>query len=119
MPEGLQQELIDKIFGLDYELGSAFTLFMGEYISQAFGLALAGSSEEQMEEPAINIFEEKFKELEEKDYHETVKLHLEKTDEGWKVSEIDEDSPFLNAVSGGMLNAVKEISESFGESFAE
>ncbi len=66
LSEGLQQELIDKIFGLDYDIGSAFTLFMGEYISQAFGLALAGSSEEQREELAINIFDEKFKELEEK-----------------------------------------------------
>ncbi len=38
---------------------------------------------------------------------------LEKTEDGWKVSQISDDSDFLNALTGGMLDAVKKISESF------
>lgn len=136
LPEDLQKEIVEKIFDFDYELGeekiegdeaavevkittydvgSAFTEFIGEYISQAFGLALSGTSEEDAEELALEIFEEKFKELEEKDYTENVRLELKKTDEGWKVSEIDDDSAFLNAVTGGLIHAIKKIDEALDE----
>lgn len=134
LPEGLAEQLTEKMFGFDYEIGEeaidgesatvevtiktydigdAFEDFMGEYVSQALDLAMSGADEEKLTEVAMEIFAEKFDELSDKDYSATVKLPLEKTEDGWKVSQIDDDSDFLNALTGGMLDAVKKISESF------
>ncbi|MCR5034343.1 MAG: DUF5105 domain-containing protein [Clostridia bacterium] len=94
-----------------YDIGSAFSAFMSDYFAQALTLAFGGASDEQIEELANTIFESKMDELKEKTYSETVTLDLVKKDDVWKVAEIDEDSEFLNALSGNMIKTLDKLEE--------
>lgn len=96
-----------------YNIGDAFDDFLTEYISQAFGLAMAGADEEKLNELAIKIFTEKVEALSEKDYSETAGLALEKTEAGWIVSDIDDASDILNVLTGGMVKTMNETLENF------
>ncbi len=98
-----------------YKMGSAFTAFIGEYFSQALGLAFSGASDEQAEELAETLFTEQLDKLTKKDYTKTVSLSLEKVDGQWKVSELDEESDVLNAMSGGLIEAINNTSNAFDD----
>ena len=96
-----------------YNLGSAMSDFMEEYISQAFVKALSGASEEEIEELANTLFAEQIEKVE-KDYTGTVTLNLTKSDDGWKVNRIEDDSEVLNALLGGLVDSMEKLSEDFG-----
>lgn len=98
-----------------YDIGSAFTAFMSDYLTQAFTLAFSGASDEEMEKLANTIFESKINELEEKTYSETVSLDLVKDGDTWKVAPIDDDSDFMNALCGNMIKALDQIEDAFDE----
>lgn len=95
-----------------YGLGSAFTNFVSEYMAQAFTMALSGSSEEAIEKKALEILSAKIEETK-MDYEKTVSLSLSKKEDQWVVDEVAEDSDFYNAITGGMLEATKNIENSF------
>lgn len=98
-----------------YDLGMATTSALGEYMSQAIGLAFAGASEEQMENLSMTLFIDKISALTEKNYTKTVKVHLEKVDDQWKLSKFSDDEPIVDALSGGMQSALDNFSEAFDE----
>lgn len=98
-----------------YDMGMATTSALGEYMSQAIGLAFAGASEEQMENLSMKLFLDKISALTEKDYTKTVKVHLEKVDDEWRLSKFSDDEPIVDALSGGMQSAVNNFSEAFDE----
>ena len=98
-----------------YDMGMATTSALGEYMSQAIGLAFAGASEEQMENLSMKLFLDKISALTEKDYTKTVKVHLEKVDDEWRLSKFSDDEPIVDALSGGMQSAFNNFSEAFDE----
>lgn len=98
-----------------YQLGSAFTSFFGEYLSQAFALAFSDTSDEQMSALAANILTSKLDGLTEKTYQKTVTLSLIKKDDKWVVDKVDGNKDVLNALSGGIVDAVSNMSTAFGE----
>lgn len=98
-----------------YKMGNAFTAFIGEYFSQALGLAFSGASDKQVEELAETLFTEQLDKLTKKDYTKTVSVSLEKVDDQWKISEFDEESDVLNAMSGGLIEAINNTSNAFND----
>ncbi|SCK01998.1 Uncharacterised protein [uncultured Eubacterium sp.] len=98
-----------------YKMGNAFTAFIGEYFSQALGLAFSGASDKQVEELAETLFTEQLDKLTKKDYTKTVSVSLEKVDDQWKISELDEESDVLNAMSGGLIEAINNTSNAFND----
>lgn len=96
-----------------YNIGNAFTLFTGDYMSQAFSMALSGASDEQLNTLAETLLSEKLKALTEKDYEQTATISLTQKDGEWVIDEIAEDSDFYNAMTGGLLKAIKSFNKSF------
>ena len=96
-----------------YDIGSAFTAFMADYFTQAITMAFEGASDEEIEKLANTTFESKMAELKEKTYSETVTLNLVNKDDVWKVAKIDDDSEFLNALTGNMIKALDQIEETY------
>lgn len=98
-----------------YPFGSAVTEFISEYMTQALALAFSDASEEKMEKLAETLFVEKINGLSEKSYTGTTSLTLNKTDEGWKVAEIPEDSDFYNVLFGNMIESMKNLEEAYSD----
>lgn len=96
-----------------YALGTAFTDFMSEYMTQAFALAFSDASDEEIEALATTLFENEINKLTEKNYTDTVDIALSQTDDGWVIDEIEEDDDFYNALTGGIIDAVESINEAF------
>ncbi len=96
-----------------YDIGSAFSAFMADYFTQALTLAFSGASDEDIENLANTTFESKMGELKEKTYSETVTLDLVNKDDVWKVAEIDDDSEFLNALTGNMIKTLDQLEETY------
>ena len=95
-----------------YTLGDAFTAFFGDYLTQAFALAFGDASDEAMESLAISLLKEKIGAME-KTYSETVTIALSQKDGAWVIDELDDDSPFVNAVLGGMIKSVETLEGAF------
>ena len=68
------------------------TATMGEYLAQAFALAFSGASDETMDTLFETIFAEKSASVEPTTAEKTVIFSCEKTDSGWKISDIPEDA---------------------------
>lgn len=98
-----------------YPLGSAFTSFFGEYLGQAFALAFSDATDEQMTALAANILTSKLDGLTEKSYEKTATLSLVKEDNNWLVDHVEGNKEVLNTLSGGLVDAVTNMSTAFGE----
>lgn len=96
-----------------YALGKAMTSTMVKYIEEALPLVFSGASEEELEKIMNDIFEEELSELTDKTYSAKATINLVQQDGQWKVSEIDDEGEFMNALSGDLVNAIKEINDSF------
>lgn len=95
-----------------YNLGDTFTVFVGEYLAQALALAFSDVEEAAVESLGTKLFKEKAGNME-KTYTKTLSIPLSQVDGAWIVDEIDEDSPFINALTGGLVDAAKELENSF------
>ena len=62
-----------------------------------------------------DAFEEEFGALTDKTYTAKATINLVQKDGEWKVAEIDSEGEIMNALSGNLVNAIKEINESFEE----
>lgn len=133
--EDVEKKIIDLIAGFEYtvdhetidgdqatvdvtiktcELGDMFKTAMGNYIAQAFGLALAGASDEELEEKALEAFTTAIDEMStEKSYEKKLKVNLTHGDDGWKVEDLDNNKHFLNAVTGGLVGAINDMDNWF------
>ncbi len=119
-----------KIFGFDYTVGEEridgedaevdvtfktyeFGAMIGQYlertVNELLPAAFNGASAEEIYEMGIKILEEELANLTEKSYEKTVPMKLKKVKGEWKVAEIEDDSEFLNAMLGGMVDTVKEF----------
>lgn len=98
-----------------YEFGEAMTNTMAKYIEKALPLAFSGASDEEMQEVMNDAFEEEFGALTDKTYTAKATINLVQKDGEWKVAKIDSESEVMNAMSGNLVNAIKEINESFEE----
>lgn len=96
-----------------YALGKAMTSTMVKYIEEALPLVFSGASEEELEKIMNDIFEEELSELTDKTYSAKATINLVQQDGQWKVSEIDDEGELMNALSGDLVNAIKEVNDSF------
>lgn len=94
-----------------YSLGTAFTNFTGEYLTQAFSMALSGASDDEMDTKGAEILADQLEKTE-KDYEGKATLHLTQKDDAWIVDSMEEDDDFYNAITGGMIEAIEKINES-------
>ena len=95
-----------------YNLGDTFTAFVGEYLTQAFALAFSDADEDAITALGTSLFKEKAAVME-KTYTETVSIPLSQVDGAWVVDEIDEESPLINALTGGLIDALDTLENSF------
>lgn len=95
-----------------YNLGDTFTAFVGEYLAQALTLAFSDADEDAIAALGASLFKEKAADME-KTYTETVSIPLSQVDGAWVVDEIDEESPLINALTGGLIDALDTLENSF------
>lgn len=83
-------------------------------ISQMFSLAFSGEniSEEEMENKVIEIFVENLSGEGAETVTSTVDVNMVKTEDGWK---IDADEAVQDALTGGLVSAAENLSNSFGQ----
>lgn len=98
-----------------YQLGSAFSSFFSEYITQAFALAFSDASDEQMNALAANILTGQLDNMTEKTYEKTATLSLIKRDDKWLVDSVDGNKDVLNALSGGLVESISNMATAFDE----
>lgn len=96
-----------------YNLGDAFKSAISEYITEGISLAISGTSEEEINKLLEDKLSKKISEAT-FDYESTVPLSLTKTKDGWIIDEYSDDSEFLNALTGGIIDTSKDMAESFG-----
>ena len=96
-----------------YNLGNALTESFGSYMSQAIALAFSDTSDEDMTKLFISILQSKIDACSDKNYSKTVKVPLTKTDDGWKIDKIKDDSDLMNALSGGLVDAADTLSDAY------
>ena len=72
------------------DISPVMTAVLGEYITQAFALAFAGASDEDMDVLLVSIFNEKKNSIDAGTAEITVNFPCTKTDAEWKISEVPE-----------------------------
>lgn len=139
------RQMEEMLFDFDYTIGEEridgenaevdvtfktydFGTMIGQYLERAFTEVLSasfnGASQEEIDAIGDTIMAEELSKLTEKTYEKTVPLKLTKVENEWKVAKIEDDSEFLNAMLGGMMDIVKGFEElgdslSGGEETAE
>ena len=98
-----------------YDFGSMFKSVIGDYCTKAIGMAFSGASEEETEQVLVDLFSGRLAEMKEgeRDFEATATISLSKVDGEWKIDEIDDESDFLDCLTGGINSAVTDISDSF------
>ena len=91
-----------------YNMKTVFTKFMEDFMGKAMEMAMSGSSEDEIMKETVTIFNSSLDEAK-KDYEKTVKLDLIKDGDSWKVDKIKDDSEFMNALTGGLLEWMKDM----------
>ena len=99
-----------KVSITTYDLGSAIEDFISEYLTQAITLSFSGASDKQIEKLSETLLAKHMKKVE-KDYTGTAKIHLTKKDGKWQIDKFDDNSDFINALSGGVVESIKNIEE--------
>lgn len=94
-----------------YPMGDTFTQVYGELMTQIWGLAFSDASDEDVNAVIEGIFTKHWNAMTEKTYKGSADLTLSKTDDGWQVDEIKDDSDFLNAVTGNMVKVIEALDE--------
>lgn len=94
-----------------YDFLSSFGGTLSRYIGQAFSLALMGATEQQMQDKLFELWNEDLIELEKQGVSRNFDytFNLEKTEEGWKVVNLD-DNTFVDGFLGGLLSAFERLS---------
>lgn len=105
---------VDVVFKT-YDFGSMFKSVIGDYFTKAIGMAFSGASEDEMEQVLVDLFSGKLAEMKEgeHDFEATATISLSKVDGEWKIDEIDDESDFFDCLTGGIISAVTDISDSF------
>ena len=88
-----------------YNWGDVLEQWFESFFEEAFDLAMAGASEDEIEQLGLDLLSEALGNMS-KDYVDTVELTLVRVGGNWLVDEIEEDGPFVNALFGGVLDLV-------------
>lgn len=94
-----------------YPMGDTFSQIYADMMTQIWGLAFSDASDEQTNAVIEGIFTKHWQEMTEKTYKGTADLSLTKTEDGWKVDEIEDDSDFLNVLTGNMVKVIEALDE--------
>ena len=126
------QLFMEKLFDFDYTIGEEkidgdnatvevsfktydFYAMLGSYLEKAFSkvleLAFSGSSEEEISGLGAQLLEEELGALTEKNREAAATLNLVKTDGEWKVTNMDENTEFLDGMFGGLFSIVNALDE--------
>lgn len=95
------------------DLSSTVTSVLGEYMTQAFGLAIAGASEEELSHLLETIFVEQIGKAEPATAETSVEFHCIKTEDGWKMEAVPDE--VMNIMLSNTVSALEEISGSAEE----
>ena len=96
-----------------YPFGPAANDFVTDFLPEALSMSMNNPDLEAMEELAESMLTEKLEGMDEKNYEKEATLSLEKADGVWKVSELEPDSEFYNAMTGGLIQAMEDINDMF------
>ena len=88
---------------------------LGEYITQALGLALSGADEATMEELFTTIFLEKAEATELGEVTSDITFRCEKVDDTWKITTLSDGD--VAAISAIISSNITSVLESMSESF--
>ena len=131
----IEEELIPKLLDYDYEvsneqidedtatvdvalttydLGGAYSDFVEELFQALISMQTTDLTEDDITEAGLSIFKDKLEGLTEKTYEAKVTISLTNTEEGWKVDSLDDDTTFINALSGGLLTASESLLGGYG-----
>lgn len=102
-----------------YPVGNAFTEFIEEFISKAFILAFSDGSEDQITQAEEDILKKQLESLTTKSYEKTATLALTKIDNKWVIDELVPQSDFMDAITGGLITAINNINDLWGEDSEE
>ncbi len=95
------------------DLAPAFTATIGEFITQAFGMSIAGASDEEINQLLEKIFIEKIGKAEPTMTQTAVEFACVKTDDGWKIAKVPPE--VMNIMMGNGLSALEKMENSAGE----
>lgn len=98
-----------------YAVGDAFSGFFADYMTQGVTLALSGADETQLANLATGLLDTKLQAMQ-KTYTATVTVPLTKVDGAWKVDAIDKEGELVNALSGGLVDTVKNLESVYSTS---
>ena len=130
--ETLEEALLKKILDFDYEItnekidgdkatvtvdvttypmGDTFSQIYADLMTQIWGLAFSDASDKEVQTVIDGIFTKHWDAMTEKSYKGTADLSLTKTEDGWKVDEIDDDGDFFNVLTGNMVKVIEALDE--------
>lgn len=100
------------------DAGPVITSVLGEYISQAFGLAFSGADDAQMEALFGNIFAEKTKSVETGTATADVIFNCVKVDGNWKIASFakDDENALTNVFTCNIASAFEGLGDGFEDS---
>lgn len=100
------------------DAGPVLVEVLGEYLSQAFGLAFSGADEAAIEELLGTILEEKLKTVETKTATAEVEFVCVKCDDGWKMQALSEDAQkhLANIISCNLIGTMEDFVENMESS---
>ena len=93
-----------------YDLESAFASFMDKFIPYALTSQYSQLSKDDKLMELINFADKEAAKVKTKDFTNSATLELVKADGQWKVTNVDENSDFIHAISGGLSDLVTELS---------
>ena len=94
-----------------YDFGTMLGQYAERAMSELMAAAVDGASQEEIDAMGKKILEEELTNLTEKSYEKTVSMKLTKVEGKWKVAKIEDDSEFMNAMLGGLVDVVKAFEE--------
>lgn len=95
-----------------YNMNTVLGAFISEYFQQGFALALSGAGEDQLNALASQILTSQL-ESAQMDYEKTVPLKMSKVDGKWVVDNLSDQDGFVNALTGGMIDALENYQKAF------
>lgn len=99
-----------------YDYGKLIENFFASYITKAFTMAFSGSSQEEIVALAGELLSEEFENTKKEGKTKTVTIDVEvnKTDKGWEIDENANKDIIVDAITGGLQEAIENISSKYG-----
>ncbi|WP_206460371.1 DUF4878 domain-containing protein [Anaerovorax sp. IOR16] len=97
-----------------YNFGETFKAAVADYFQKALSMIFSDVSDEEMDELMESTVIEHLNNAT-FDYEKTAVIKLTKTDEGWKIDDFEDNADIINALTGGLIDFVTEMSDAFNE----